>query len=308
MVEERKAQPPIIVKARKKAHTGHHGGAWKVAYADFVTAMMAFFLVMWLVNQSSKVKDAVGGYFRDPVAFGEGQGVLEGQAAILESMNPGSNDSLAQALQAMQQEAESAVRKSLAEAGQQIKRQLESAPELATLSANMEIEMTDEGLRIQLIEPNSGEAFFQSGSAMLGGQTTHVLSVIASQLKNLHNHVVIEGHTDSTSYGEGSRYTNWELSADRANSARAAMEEAGMPRGRIREIRGYAANRPRVIDDPSDPRNRRISILVLNDFEETVRQKITLDGQTFVYRDGEGYRNALDALRGQGDPGGATTP
>jgi chemotaxis protein MotB len=308
MVEERKAPAPIIVKARKKAHAGHHGGAWKVAYADFVTAMMAFFLVMWLVNQSEPIKESVGGYFRDPVAYGEGKGVLTGQAALLESPKSGEPDSVAQALQELRKEAETAVRDKLAKAGEQIQRQLEKSPELAALSANMEIEMTDEGLRIQLIEPNSGEAFFQSGSALLGGHTTHVLAVIASQLKDLGNHIVIEGHTDSTSYGEGAHYTNWELSADRANSARAAMEEAGMPAGRIREIRGYAANRPRIPDDPSDPRNRRISILVLNDFEETVRQKITLDGQNYVYRDGEGYRNALDQMRGQPGGPGASTP
>ena len=208
----------------------------------------------------------------------------------------------------MQQQAEQAVRKRLEDAGQQIQKQLENAPELAALSSNMEIEMTDEGLRIQLIEPNSGEAFFQSGSALLGGNTTHVLSVIAAQVRSLGNHIVIEGHTDSTSYGQGSRYTNWELSADRANSARAAMESAGLPPGRIREIRGYAANRPRPGHDPSDPRNRRISILVLNDFEQEVRQKITLDGQTYVYRDGEGYRNALDQLRGQPAAQGGSTP
>lgn len=308
MVEERKAAPPIIVKARKKVHAGHHGGAWKVAYADFVTAMMAFFLVMWLVNQSEPIKESVGGYFRDPVAFGEGKGILQGQSAILETMKQGESDSLVQALAQMQEQAETAVRNNLAEAGKQIQRLLESAPELAALSSNMEIEMTNEGLRIQLIEPNTGEAFFQSGSALLGGQTTHVLSVIAGQLKNLNNHIVVEGHTDSTSYGQGSRYTNWELSADRANSARAAMEASGLPAGRIREVRGYAANRPRVFDNPADPRNRRISILVLNDFEETVRQKITLDGQTYVYRDGEGYRNALDQLRGQQGAPATSTP
>jgi len=295
-------QPVIIVKARKKEHAGHHGGAWKVAYADFVTAMMAFFLVMWLVGQSAPVKESVGGYFRDPVAFGKGEGTLSGGGAILEAKPGTPADSVAVTLQQLQKEAEEAVRQQLADAGQKIRRQLQAAPELAELSGNMEIEMTDEGLRIQLIEPNTGEAFFQSGSAALGPRTSHVLSLIASQLSAMPNHIVIEGHTDSTSYTATSRYTNWELSADRANSARAAMEASGMTKGRIREIRGYSANRPRTGYDPADPRNRRISILVLNDFEETVRARITLDGRTYVYRDGEGYRSSLEQLKGQPEP------
>lgn len=302
MGEDHKQPAPVIIKKKKKGHEGHHGGAWKVAYADFVTAMMAFFLVMWLVGQSAPVKEAVGGYFRDPVAFGKGEDILSGGGGVLEAQAVTSADSLAATLEELQKAAEDAVRKQLALAGQRIRQKLEAAPELAALSGNMEIEMTDEGLRIQLIEPNSGEAFFQSGSAALGPRTTHVLSLISAQLSSLENHIVIEGHTDSTSYGDHSRYTNWELSADRANSARAAMESAGLVKGRIREVRGYAANRPRTGFDPADPRNRRISILVLNDFEETVRQKITLDGRTYVYRDGEGYRSALEQLKGQPEP------
>lgn len=295
-------QPVIIVKSRKKGHEGHHGGAWKVAYADFVTAMMAFFLVMWLVGQSAPVKEAVGGYFRDPVAFGKGEAVLSGAGEILKGGQAAARDSVQIALDELQKQAEAAVRQKLAQAGASIRKQLEASPELAELSGQMEIEMTDEGLRIQMIEPNTGEAFFQSGSAALGARTTHVLALIAQQLGALPNHIVIEGHTDSTSYGQASRYTNWELSADRANSARASMEQSGLPAGRIREVRGYAANRPRPGLEPADPRNRRISILVLNDFEETVRARITLDGKTYVYRDGEGYRNALEQLKGQPEP------
>jgi chemotaxis protein MotB len=299
MVEERKTAPIIITKKRKKAHAAHHGGAWKVAYADFVTAMMAFFLVMWLVGQSDAVKQSVSGYFRDPVAFGEGAGVLEGGEAAVPVQPTAAEAEQQQALEQARREAEEAVRNQLAQAGQAIQKLLDESPELQSLRDQIEIEMTDEGLRIQMIEPGDGEAFFKSGSAELNPRTENILAVVASELKRLSNHIVVEGHTDDKQFASDSRYTNWELSADRANSARAELEMAGLPAGQIREIRGYAANKPKIRHDPSDPRNRRISILVLNDFGHTVQRRITVGDKSFVYKDGEGYREQFDNLTGR---------
>jgi chemotaxis protein MotB len=290
------AQPkppaPVIVVKKKKGHGGHHGGAWKVAYADFVTAMMAFFLVMWLVSQSDKVKEGVGGYFRDPAAFGQGEAILTGAGAPLPhpSATAPVDQTRAQALEEAREAAEQEVRRRLEAAGEAIRADLYRSEEFRALRDQVEIEMTDEGLRIQMIEPGKNEAFFHSGSAELNPTTRQVLGVISAELNHLPNHVVIEGHTDSLRFASGSRYTNWELSVDRANSARAAMEEAGLPPGQIREVRGYAANRPRFPDHPEDPRNRRISILVLNDFAESIQRPIELAGQTFVYQEGVGYR------------------
>lgn len=299
MVEERKTAPIIIKKRKKAGHATHHGGAWKVAYADFVTAMMAFFLVMWLVNQSDAVKQGVSGYFRDPVAFGEGAGVLQGGEAAVPVETTAVEAATQKALEEAQREAEAAVRNQLAQAGEAIQKMLDASPELQSLRDQIEIEMTDEGLRIQMIEPGDGEAFFKSASAELNPRTENILAVIAEELRKLPNHIVVEGHTDNKQFASDSRYTNWELSADRANSARAALENSGLEPGQIREIRGHAANKPKVRHDPSDPRNRRISILVLNDFSHTVQHRITMGDRSFVYKDGEGYREQFDNLTGR---------
>lgn len=297
METENEPKPPapiVIVKGKKKRHGGHHGGAWKVAYADFVTAMMAFFLVMWLVSQSDDVKQAVGGYFRDPVAFGQGMGILQGAGAPMphpSATGPGDAETR-EALESARKVAEEEVRQALEAAGRAIQRDLDRSPEIQSLRDQMEIEMTPEGLRIQMIEPGDQEAFFRSGSAELNPKTRQVLAVIASELIKLPNHVVIEGHTDSLRFAGQSRYSNWELSVDRANGARAAMEDAGLTPGHVREVRGYAANRPRFPENPGDPRNRRISILVLNDYAEAIRRPLTVGGQTFVYEEGVGYRES----------------
>ena len=305
MVEERKDPPIIIVKKNKRGHGGHHGGAWKVAYADFVTAMMAFFLVMWLVNQSDPVKQAVGGYFRDPVMAGKGAGVLEGGAApkIGPDQSSAIDSVTAVALERIRQHAERSVRRQLAQAGVAIKQLIDESPELRELGSQLEIQMTEDGLRIQMVEPGEGEAFFPSGNANLTPKTERILGVIAGRLQKLPNHIVVEGHTDSLKYASGSRYTNWELSADRANTARAALESGGVEPGKVFEIRGYAANQPRFPDNPADPRNRRVSILVLNDFDRTAYEHISFEGRSFEYSDRYGYREQFDSMqRANRDP------
>src|SRR5580765_703312 len=214
---------PVIIVRRKKVHGGHHGGAWKVAYADFVTAMMAFFLVMWLVTQSKDVKQAVGGYFRDPGVFDyqKSKGILPGGTPGAE---PGQAPQAVTPKDAASLEQEHAL---LAAAADHIKQQLLKVKDFATLRDQIEFSVTSEGLRIELVE-RSGSSFFDSGSAALRGESEQILSVIARELGRLANDVVLEGHTDSRAYSNGEHYGNWELSSDRANAARRVMESHGL--------------------------------------------------------------------------------
>jgi chemotaxis protein MotB len=247
-----KGAPIIIVKKRPK-HEGHHGGAWKVAYADFVTAMMAFFLVMWLVNQSKSVKSAIGGYFRDPGVFESkgGKGILPGDASINDTPPPPG---------AVSPDAE---RQRLEAVVGHIRERLDQVPEFKTLRNQIEFSVTPEGLRVDLVEAEKS-SFFDSGSAVLRGEAERILGVIARELGALKHQVVIEGHTDSRQYASAVGYTNWELSADRANAARRVMERQGLTMGQVASVRGEADRQLRNPKDPFDPRNRRVSIVVRN--------------------------------------------
>jgi chemotaxis protein MotB len=245
-----KGQPIVIVKKRQH-HAGHHGGAWKVAYADFVTAMMAFFLVMWLVNQSKPVKAAIGGYFRDPGVFETGtggKGVLPGgTAAAPETSAVTASDDAEQ--------------KTLERAVTRIRERLEQVPEFKTLAKQIEFTVTPDGLRIDLLEADKS-SFFDSGSAIMRGETERILVVIARELGALSETVVIEGHTDSRPYASSDRYSNWELSADRANAARRVMERGGLKPSQVSGVRGLADRELKVPAEPLNSRNRRVSILV----------------------------------------------
>jgi chemotaxis protein MotB len=245
-------QPIIIIKKKGHGKHAHHGGAWKVAYADFVTAMMAFFLVMWIVGQSEEVKAGVAGYFRDPKAYMEGgRGVL-----------PGAENGTTGGGQPMGMTDLEAVKSALEQAAEEIRQALEALPEFKDLRDQVEITLTDEGLRIELREaPDDG--FFDSGSAHVKAPTVAMLEVIAKQLGALPNEVAVEGHTDSRPYStESGPYTNWELSTDRANAARRILETSGLHPRQIEAVRGFADTRLRKPDDPLDAGNRRISIIV----------------------------------------------
>ena len=252
------AAPVIIVKKRRGGHHGHHGGAWKVAYADFVTAMMAFFLVMWLVGQSQQVKASVAGYFRDPGVFEyeRSRGMLPGgtpgmePGRMPEAMTPAPDPA------ALLRE-----RQELTSAAERIRQELMKAPDIATLRDQIEFTVTAEGLRIELVE-RAGSSFFDSGSTELLGHSARILGIIAGELGKLANDVVVEGHTDRRPYVNGDRYGNWELSADRANAARRAMEHSGLAKGQVRAVRGLADTELHLKNDPLDPRNRRVSIVV----------------------------------------------
>ncbi len=231
-------QPIIIVKKKIAGH-GHHGGAWKVAYADFVTAMMALFIVLWLMNTSEEIQRAVAGYFRDPSGRGAEQG--SGQAGLGEGLALGRND--------------------MGKLREKLEAAMKEMPELEALKDQVQMTVTGEGLRIELLEQEVG-TFFESGSAEPTGPGREMLAMLAAELARLPNKLMIEGHTDARPYASRNGYSNWELSADRANAVRRLMEQHGLPAGRIDEVRGYADRRPRKPDDPAHPSNRRVSIIV----------------------------------------------
>jgi len=250
-----KDQPVIIIKKRGHAHHAHHGGAWKVAYADFVTAMMAFFLVMWIVGQSNPMKAGVAGYFRDPGAFesgkGDATGLLPGAPLGIQEASPTPSDAAVVAARAV-----------LERAAERLRRAFEQLPEFEGIRDRIEIQVTSEGLRIELVD-DLNESFFQVGRAELRPETIEVLRVIADELAKLPNPIAVEGHTDSRAFG-GRAYGNWELSSERANAARRAMETGGLEPGQIAEVRGFADRMLHFKEDPLDPRNRRVSIVVRN--------------------------------------------
>ena len=229
---------PIIVIKKKGHHGGHHGGAWKVAYADFVTAMMALFMVMWLMNASPEVKKAVGGYFKDPKGTGKKTGT--NVAGMGESLM---------------------VRKvDMKELKDKLEHAIKRQPDFQKLKDNIEITITGEGLRIELLETEKG-MFFTTGAPVPTPLGKDLLAELARQLAKLQNPLMIEGHTDAAPYGS-LEYTNWELSADRANAARRIMQATGLEQKRISQVRGFADQRLRKVSEPKDASNRRVSIVV----------------------------------------------
>jgi len=263
MADDTQQEPTIIIKKKGGHGGGHHGGSWKVAYADFVTSMMAFFLVMWLIAQSETVRENVAGYFQNPTGFKKGgdQTVLpnKGTSVIeLKSKNMMTEEQI-------RKMREKEARERLKEAAAEIMKKLRENPSFERLKNQIEVQMTAEGLRIQLLE-SSGESFFERGSAELKPFTKQMLVTVAEEIARLPNKVIIEGHTDSYQYAEGATYTNWELSVDRCNSARRWMKEHGLRIDQVAEVRGYAATQPKVKADPANPSNRRIAIIVQNEF------------------------------------------
>jgi chemotaxis protein MotB len=236
-----RSQPIIIIK-RKGGHAGHHGGAWKVAYADFVTAMMSLFIVLWLMGTSDKVKHAVAGYFNDP----------KGISTQLGTTMTGTGETVSQVVNDIMQKLK-----------EKLEAEIKARKDLEKLSKQIEITITPEGLRIELIEDKNG-TFFQSGSAHLSDSGQELLALLAGELKTLPNALLIEGHTDATQYSTDANYSNWELSADRANSARRLLQQDGVRSDQVTQVRGYADQLLRVKNNPYDPSNRRISILVKN--------------------------------------------
>ena len=241
-----KTQPIVVIK-KKGGHGGHHGGAWKVAYADFVTAMMSLFIVLWLMGSSEKVKKAVAGYFNDP----------KGTANLLGTTMAGDGVAVT-----------TKINDNMRKLKEKLEEEIKAKQELQKLSKQIEITITAEGLRIELLEGKDG-TFYESGSARLSARGQELVALLAKELKTLPNELLIEGHTDATPYSSDANYSNWELSADRANSARRLLQQDGVRADQVTQVRGYADQLLRVKSNPTDPSNRRISILVKNGDEGT---------------------------------------
>lgn len=253
---------PIIIKRKKAGHGGHHGGAWKVAYADFVTAMMALFIVLWLLNSSKQIQEAVGGYFKDPT----------GTSKKVGSNMVGSGEAFQLAKQDMPKLKE------------QLQKAIRQVEKFDKLKNQIEMTVTSEGLRIELLESEAG-TFFDSGNATPSANGRDLLKTLAEQLGQLPNKISLEGHTDSKPFAGSRNYSNWELSADRANAARRIMQESGVGADQVSQVRGYADQRLRKPDAPEDASNRRISLIVQylvkpeEDEEEVAGEKKNSEGQ-----------------------------
>lgn len=233
-----KARPIIIVK-KKVAHGGHHGGAWKVAYADFVTAMMALFIVLWLMNTSKPVKEAIAGYFQDPSGTGEKAG--SSQTGTGEGITVSKDD-----VSKLKDILQSAI---------------EHIPNFDKIKNQITMTVTPEGLRIELLETETG-TFFDLGRSTPNKNGSDLLITVAQELGKVPNKITIEGHTDSKPYSRKGGYTNWELSADRANATRRIMQQAGLRPDQVSQVRGFADQQLRDPEHPFDPSNRRISVIV----------------------------------------------
>ncbi len=234
-----KHKPVIVIRKKAAAHGGHHGGAWKVAYADFVTALMSLFIVLWRMNTTPQVKKAVAGYFRNPLSSSSETGTdRNGSANNFELKKHDIHDLKDKIQQAMQKQTE-----------------------LKALKNQVQVTVTPEGLRIELIEKRNG-TFFQNGSAQLSASGGQMLHLPAGQPGQAPNRISIEGYTDAKPYVGKTGYTNWNLSVDRANAARVVMQADGLRKGQVEEVRGYGDNHLRLPQKPFDPSNRRVSIIV----------------------------------------------
>ena len=230
---------PIIVIRKKGGHGGHHGGAWKVAYADFVTAMMALFIVLWLLNSSKQVKEAVGGYFKDPT----------GTSKLVGSGQTGSGDNF------------SLTKDNMTKLKEELQKAVRKVTDFEKLSQQVEITITAEGLRVELMESEVG-TFFNSGNSEPTEQGREMLKMLAQELARLPNRVFIEGHTDAKPFARMGPYGNWELSADRANATRRLMQQVGLRADQVTQVRGFADQRLRKPEDPENASNRRVSLIV----------------------------------------------
>jgi chemotaxis protein MotB len=269
----------VIVKKKVAGGHGHHGGSWKVAYADFVTAMMAFFMVMWILGMDDRTKSAIEGYFSNPVGYRKGYGAGSSPIAVGSTITNIQRTPLRLVVRANEQKTFEAMRERIAA-------KLAANDSLAKFNAEVEVIVTREGLRIELIESGAGDVYFPIGSARMKAATALVLQLIGSELSTISHPIVLEGHTDAARYGPEATYTNWELSADRANAARRVLEASGVGQGRLVEVRGYADKRLRVPDDPTAPANRRISLLLpFTDVPDGVGDDAPTDDPTIAARD-----------------------
>ncbi|MGA2671898.1 MAG: flagellar motor protein MotB [Terracidiphilus sp.] len=229
----------IIIVKKSAGHAGHHGGAWKVAYADFVTALMALFIVLWLMNSSKPIQEAVGGYFRDPNGTGQKKGTQLGGAGDAGPLK----------------------QQDMSKLKEDLMKSMSGLKDFDKLKKLIEMTITPEGLRIELMEDPKG-TFFENGSAQPTPVLQNLVKILADQIGKLPNPISIEGHTDSKPYADSTYYSNWELSTDRANTARRLMENNGLHPGQVVQVRGYADHNLRKPLQPYDASNRRVSLII----------------------------------------------
>jgi len=280
MAGDAKKLQPIIIKRVKKGGHGAHGGAWKIAYADFVTAMMAFFLLMWLLGSTTDGdKKGIADYFASPLKIalleggsgaGDASSVVKGGGQDLTrtsgQVKRGDIEAKRatvnlQALKAEQIRAEVA---RLRELKQHVEERIAANPKLAAMQSQLRLDMTRDGLRIQIVDA-ANRPMFALGSAEVEPYMRDLLRDIGSVLAEVPNRLTLEGHTDAAPYIGGERgYSNWELSADRANASRRELVAGGLPDDRTLRVQGLAASSLFDPQDPRAPSNRRISIIVMN--------------------------------------------
>ena len=287
MAGDAKKLQPIIVKKVKKGGHGHHGGAWKIAYADFVTAMMAFFLLMWLLGSTTEGdRKGIQDYFNNPIkismAGGAGSGdsssVVKGGGKDITSVGgqvrKGQTEAetksyTLQALKAERATSEAARLKALRE---RVEKVISASPLLTDFKSQIRLDMTPDGLRIQIVD-DQNRPMFATGSSIVQPYMRELLRAISSVLVEVPNRLTLEGHTDAAPYGGGAAgYSNWELSADRANASRRELVAGGLPDEQVLRVQGLAASTPFDREAPANPVNRRISIIVMNsEAEERLR-------------------------------------
>jgi chemotaxis protein MotB len=279
MAGDSKKLQPIIVKKIKKGGHGHHGGAWKIAYADFVTAMMAFFLLMWLLGSTTEGdKKGIADYFNSPLKIamlggtgsGDSSSIIKGGGTDLSrsggQVKQGEIDAKKRTinLQALKEEQKRSEMARLRAIKEKVEEVLASNPKLAALKSQIRLDMTADGLRIQIVD-EMNRAMFDSGSAVVQPHMRELLREIGSVLAEVPNRLTLEGHTDAQPFAAGDRgYSNWELSSDRANASRRELVAGGMPDEHVLRVQGLASSQLFEPDNPAGPANRRISIIVMN--------------------------------------------
>jgi len=296
MAGDSKKLQPIIIKRIKKGGHAAHGGAWKIAYADFVTAMMAFFLLMWLLGSTTEGdRKGIADYFASPLKVAMFGGSGAGDASSL--VKGGGQDLTRQTgqvkagdvesprktinLKALKEEQRRAERVRLQQMKDKIQKMIASSPSLAALGGQIKLDMTAEGLRIQIVDQDK-RPMFDSGSAVVKPYMRELLQNLGEVLAEVPNRLTLEGHTDAQPFPGNQRgYSNWELSADRANASRRELLLGGLPDGRVLRVQGLAASKLLVTDDPNSPMNRRISIIVMNrDAEDAVLKNLPDDEES----------------------------
>ncbi|MGE0386238.1 MAG: flagellar motor protein MotB [Gammaproteobacteria bacterium] len=277
------AGQPIIIKKIKKGGHGHHGGAWKVAFADFVTAMMAFFLLLWLLGSTTEAqKRGISDYFENPSGPpGEGgastaavnmDGGLDAPSSQGENFDampaPGDIGSGKQSLEdidadSLEEEAKAAEREKLEQLKKTIEEAIAASEQLAQFKDQLLLDITSEGLRVQIVD-KEGRPMFDSGSSKLKDYTRDILRMIVTTINDVPNKISLSGHTDRTPFASKDGYSNWELSADRANAARRELVAAGLPDDKLGRVVGLSSSVLFDKQNPFNPINRRISIIVMN--------------------------------------------